>query len=76
MCAVLVFISSLTYTIAAAKTSYPVAMAFKSSNVLCVILVAILCSKVKDKKLKLGNKKIITGLIITIGVALFSYFDP
>ena len=39
-------------------------------------MIAIFCSRVKEKSLNLGPKKMIIGLIITIGVLLFSFFDP
>ena len=70
------FISTITYTWATAMTSFPVVMAFKSCNILSILLVAILCTRVKDSKLKLGPKKIIVGIVISIGVFFFSYFDP
>lgn len=57
-------------------TSFPVVMAFKSCNIISILIVAILCTRVRDKKLTLGPKKIIIGIVITIGVFLFSYFDP
>jgi hypothetical protein len=75
-CAILVFVSTLTYTWAAAKTSYPVVLVFKSCNIMSVLLVAILCTRVKEKKLAIGSKKIIVGIVVSIGVFLFSYFDP
>jgi drug/metabolite transporter (DMT)-like permease len=76
ICGVIVFVSTITYTWATAMTSFPVVMAFKSCNILSILLVAILCTRVKDKKLKLGPKKIIVGVVISVGVFLFSYFDP
>lgn len=51
-------------------------MTIKSCNLLSVLLVAIMCSGVKEKNLKLGPKKLIVGLVITVGVLLFSFFDP
>jgi solute carrier family 35 (UDP-galactose transporter), member B1 len=51
-------------------------MMFKSCNILSVILVGVLCSRVKDKKLKLGMKKIIVGIIVTAGIIVFKVFDP
>ena len=51
-------------------------MAFKSCNLLSVLLVAILCTRVKEKNLNLGAKKIVIGVIISAGIFLFSYFDP
>lgn len=76
ICGALVFVSTITYTWAVAKTSFPVVMAFKSCNLLSVLLVAICCTRVKEKNLNLGAKKIIIGVIISIGIFFFSYFDP
>lgn len=76
ICGFIVFLSTITYTWATAMTSFPIVMAFKSCNILSILLVAILCTRVKDKKLKLGPKKIIVGIVISIGVFFFSYFDP
>jgi hypothetical protein len=47
ICGLLVFISTITYTWAVSKTSFPIVMAFKSCNLLSVLLVAILCTRVK-----------------------------
>jgi hypothetical protein len=60
LCGFTVAVSTLTYTYAIYLTNFPVVMMFKSCNILSVILVGILCSRVKDKKLKLGTKKIIS----------------
>ncbi len=49
---------------------------FKSCNLISVILVGVLCSRVKDKKLKLATKKIVVGVIITLGIIMFKVFDP
>ncbi len=76
VCAVIIFISTMTYTWATAMTSFPVVMAFKSCNIISILLVAICCTRVRDKKLNLGPKKIIVGIIISLGVFMFSYFDP
>lgn len=51
-------------------------MMFKSCNILSVILVGVLCSRVADKKLKLGNKKILVGIFVTAGIIMFKIFDP
>ena len=76
VCAITVAISTLTYTYAIYLTNYPVVMMFKSCNLISVILVGVLCSRVKDKKLKLGTKKIVVGVVITIGIIMFKVFDP
>ena len=69
-------ISTLTYTYAIYLTNYPVVMMFKSCNILSVILVGVLCSRVKDKKLKLGTKKLVIGVLVTLGIVFFKLFDP
>lgn len=76
VCAITVAISTLTYTYAIYLTNYPVVMMFKSCNILSVILVGVCCSRVADKKLKLGNKKIVVGVLVTLGIVLFKWFDP
>lgn len=45
-CGLCVFVSTFTYTLAVIKTSFPVVMVFKSSNILSVLLIAIFCSRV------------------------------
>ncbi len=72
----IVFISTITYTWAVAKTSFPVVMAFKSCNLLSVLLVAIMCTRVKESHLKLDKTKILVGIAVSAGVFLFSFFDP
>ena len=51
-------------------------MMFKSCNILSVILVGVLCSRVKDKKLKLGLKKIVIGVLVTLGIVMFKVAYP
>ncbi len=48
-------------------------MMIKSCNVLSVLLVGIFCSRVKDKTQKLGAKKLITGVFITMGILLYNF---
>ena len=76
ICATTVAISTLTYTYAIYLTNFPVVMMFKSCNLISVILVGVLCSRVKDKKVKLATKKIIVGVVITVGIIMFKIFDP
>jgi uncharacterized membrane protein len=76
LCGLTVTISTLTYTYAIYLTNYPVVMMFKSCNLISVILVGVLCSRVTDRKLKLATKKIVVGVIITIGIIMFKIFDP
>jgi drug/metabolite transporter (DMT)-like permease len=76
VCGITVSISTFTYTYAVYLTNYPVVMMFKSCNIISVILVGVLCSRVIDKKLKLGSKKIVVGVLVTLGIILFKWFDP
>ena len=48
-------------------------MMVKSCNILSVLFVAIFCSRVRDKTQKIGKKKLITGLIITVGILLYNF---
>ena len=75
-CGLAVSISTISYTYAVYYSNFPVVMMFKSCNILSVILVGVFCSKVRDKKLKLGVKKIIVGIVVTIGIITFKVFDP
>lgn len=72
--AAMVVISTMTYTVAIYYTNFPIVMMFKSCNLISIILVALMCSKVKAKSLKLGTSKLIVGLIITFGIILFNFF--
>lgn len=48
-CGICVFLSTLTFNYAVVMTNYPVVMAFKSCNVMSVLLVAIFCTRVRNK---------------------------
>lgn len=54
-------------------TNYPLVTLFKSCNLLSVLAVGLLCSRVKEKSQKLGKKNLIAGFIITIGVLLYHF---
>lgn len=75
-CGLIVFISNLTSNLGIKYISFPVLMAIKSSSILAVLLVAILCTRVKATHVKISPKKIFIGIIITIGVFIFGFFDP
>lgn len=53
ICAFFIFLSSLTNNYAIIMVSYPIVVMFKSCNILSVILVGVICSRVKSKSLKL-----------------------
>ena len=66
----------MTNNYAMILVSYPIVIMFKSCNILSVILVGVLCSRVTDSKLKLGSKKLIVAILVSIGIILFKVFDP
>jgi hypothetical protein len=70
------FIGFLTNFYAISLVSFPIVMIFKSCNILSVIIIALLCTRVRNKKFQLGGKKLIVGLAVSIGIILFKVFDP
>lgn len=76
ICGGLIFVSSFAFTEAIYVTNYPIVMMFKSCNVLSVITVGIFCSRVKEKKNRLSNKKLISGFVITIGILIYNLCGP
>ena len=64
-----------TYNKAVIAASFPAVVMVKSCSVLSVILVGIFCSRVKDKALKLDKNKIIIGVVVTVGIFVFNYFQ-
>ena len=76
MCGMAILISSITYVESIYLVSFPFINMAKSFSLLNVILVGVFCSRVKNKKLKLGPKKIIIALIVTLGIIMFRFFDP
>jgi hypothetical protein len=76
MCAFLALLGGITFNYAILWTNYPIVVTVKSCNLLSVILVGTFCTRVTDSKVKLSYKKIIVGIIATIGIILFSYYDP
>ena len=75
-CGFIVFVSNFTGNLGIKYVSFPVLMAIKSSNILAVLLVAILCTRVRATHVKISPKKIVMGMIITVGVFIFGFFDP
>ena len=65
--------SALSFTAAIYITSFPIVMMIKSCNILSVLIVGVFCSRVKDSNQKIGAKKLITGVIITIGILLYNF---
>lgn len=76
ICGFIIFFSSVTNTEAIYMVSFPLTIMVKSCNIMSVILVGVLCSRVTDKKLKLGPRKILVAIVVTIGIVMFRFFDP
>lgn len=76
ICGFIIFFSSVTNTAAIFLVSFPLTIMVKSCNILSVILVGVLCSRVRDKQLKLGPKKIVVAIIVSVGILMFRFFDP
>lgn len=76
LCAFFVLLGATTFNYAILWTSYPIVITAKSCNLLSVILVGTLCSRVKDKKLQLSKQKILIGIVVSLGILLFKFFDP
>lgn len=56
--------------------SYPLIIMAKSCNLISVILVGVLCSRVRSKELKLGPKKIVIAIVVSGGIVMFRVCDP
>ena len=67
-------VCAITYNVAVMEASFPSVVMVKSCSLLSVILVGVFCSKVRDKKLKLGPGKVFIGLVAAIGIFFFNYF--
>ena len=63
-----------TYNKAVQEASFPAVVMVKSCSLLSVIIVAVFCSRVKEKSLKLGRSKVWIGIIVTFGIFLFNFF--
>ena len=66
-------LSQIVVNVAIYLLNYPTILMFKSCTIISVVLVAIFCSQIKSKKLKLGLKKFITAAFVTFGILLY-YF--
>lgn len=76
ICSAIIIASTVSFTQAIYVTNFPIVMMFKSCNVLSVITVAIFCSRVTDKRQKLGIKKMISGLFISLGILIYNFSGP
>lgn len=76
ICGFIIFFSSVTNTEAIYMVSFPLTIMVKSCNIMSVILVGVLCSRVTNQKNKLPPKKILVAIVVTIGIILFRFYDP
>ena len=74
ICSGIINCNMLTYNKAIQAASFPAVVMVKSCSMLSVILVALFCSRVKDKDLKLPMNKLWVGLIVSVGIFMFNYF--
>ena len=72
-CAIVVIISTHTYILAIYITNFPIVMMVKSCNIISVVFVGVFCSRVRDKSLQIGTKKIVLALFITVGILLYNF---
>lgn len=72
-CAIMVCISTHTYMLAIYLTSFPIVMLVKSCNIVSVVLVGVFCSRVRDKSLSLGPKKIVVAAAVSIGIIMYNF---
>ena len=54
-------------------TSFPIVMLIKSCNIVSVVVVGVFCSRVRDKSLALGPKKILVASLISLGIILYNF---
>ena len=75
-CGAAVVSSTIAYSYAIYFTYFPVVMMIRSCNLISVALVGVLFTGVKDTALKLGNKKILVALLVSVGMIVFKVYDP
>lgn len=72
-CATMVCISTHTYMLAIYLTNFPIVMLVKSCNIVSVVIVGVFCSRVRDKSLALGPKKIFVAAMVSISIILYNF---
>ena len=48
----------------------------RSCSLLSVVIVGVLFTGVSDTSLKLGSRKIVVAVVVTIGMIIFKVYDP
>ena len=72
-CAIMVCISTHTYMLAIYLTNFPIVMLVKSCNIVSVVVVGVFCSRVRDKSLSLGPKKIAVASLVSLGIIFYNF---
>lgn len=72
----IVNVNMWTYNKAIMLASFPAIVMAKSCSLLSVIIVGVFCSGVRDSKLKLTPSKLLIGVVATIGIIVFNFFQP
>ena len=67
---------TVAYSYAIKFMNFPVVMMIRSCSLLSVVIVGVLFTGVSDTALKLGNRKIVVAIVVTIGMIIFKVFDP
>lgn len=67
-------VNMFTYNQAVIYASFPAVVMAKSCSLLSVIIIGVFFSQVKDSKLKLTHKKLVIGIVATIGIIMFNFF--
>jgi hypothetical protein len=70
------YLEIIAQTQAMYMVSYPLIVMAKSGAIINVILVSVLCSRVKNQQNKLGCQQIIIAVIVTLGILIFRFCDP
>ena len=74
LCSLVINLNMWTYNKAIQAASFPAVVMVKSCSMLSVIVVALFCSRVKDKALRLPMNKLYVGLVVSAGIFFFNYF--
>lgn len=75
-CGAAVVMITVAYSYAIKFTNFPVVMMMRSCGLLSVVVVGVMFTGVSDTALKLGRRKIIVALVVTLGMIIFKVYDP
>jgi multisubunit Na+/H+ antiporter MnhB subunit len=75
-CGSAVVLITIAYSYAIKFTNFPVVMMIRSCSLLSVVIVGVLFTGVSDTSLKLGSRKIVVAVVVTLGMIIFKVYDP